>query len=77
MPKAGKKKEIRQAEYSPELKQLADTDKCFVHSWLLNIVSDQCNQEQSPPLQRAGRLLKADIMRLSDISLVQSGKYSL
>lgn len=49
MPKAEKKKkESRQAEYSPELKQLADTDKCFVHCWLLNIVSDQCNQEQSP-----------------------------
>lgn len=45
MPKK-EKKEIRQAEYSPE--QLADADECFVHCWLLNIASDQCNQEQSP-----------------------------
>lgn len=50
MPKAEKtrKKKRWQAVFSPELKQLSDADKCFVHRWLLNIVSDQCNQEQSP-----------------------------
>lgn len=36
---------MRQAEYSPELKQARLN--VFVHSWLLNIVSDRCNQEQS------------------------------
>ena len=46
--KEKKKKERCQAVFSPELKQLSDADECFVHCWLLNIVSDQCNQEQSP-----------------------------
>lgn len=41
-----RKKQIRRAEYPPEL--LTDTDECFVHCCLLNIVPDQCNQEQSP-----------------------------
>lgn len=73
MPKAEGEREIRQAEHSPEPQQLADTDKCLVHCWLLNIVSDQCNQEQSPHYnEQVGRYL-----RLSDTSVLQAGKYSL